>query len=335
MAGPLRTLTALALQIGARLSLEELLGLVADHAALMLGVERASVRLLDPTSTRLIAVARAGMPLHDKIEGASFALGEGLLGWIASHAEPIRTGDAEHDPRFAERSGKLDHLGSFVGVPLVAGARCIGVLSAVSAERDAFSVEHEDILLLLAAIAAPHIEIARLSRLSQVDALTGVMNRHGLEAALPEANSPERVAAMPCTVALIDIDGFKRVNDEHGHAVGDEVLKRVAEELKGMVRASDAVVRLGGDEFLMVLTRVGLARGAAIAERARAAIAAGPLHLGGHDVHVTISAGIARLAADDTREQVLERADQALYSAKHAGKNRVAMAGYAAPKHAS
>ena len=327
MATTLRMLKSLAERLGGRLSLEELLGVVTDHAAIMLGVERASVRLFDASHSRLIAVARSGASIH---EGASvsFAPGEGLVGWIAEHKLPIRSSDPQNDARFAHRESMVTPIASFLGVPLCAGERCIGVLSAVSNEPDAFGADHEEIMLVLSAIAAPYIEIARLSRLSQVDALTGTLNRRGLDGALPEAGTRERAAILPCTVALVDIDGFKRVNDEYGHAVGDELLKLVAEKLKGAVRASDAVIRLGGDEFLMVLSRIGQARGAAVAERARDAVASSPLVLGDSDVRVTITLGVARVTADEPRADILARADQALYEGKRHGRNCVSVASY-------
>ena len=112
----LAALTRLAEAIAARRSLEELLQLVADGAAEVLEVERISVRLLDAGRTMLLASARAGAPLHEGPVG--FRLGEGLLGWIAEHGQPLCLPEPERDPRFLARPG-MAPMGAFVGVPIV------------------------------------------------------------------------------------------------------------------------------------------------------------------------------------------------------------------------
>lgn len=319
-------LAALAREVSAEPRLEPLLRLVVDRTAALLGTPRVSIRLLDPSRRRLIAACRAGEPLHLNAM-AEFRLGEGLLGWIAAHARPLRTADAERDPRFLPRPDIVERLGSFLGVPLLSADGCIGVLSAASPALGRFGARHEDLLTLVAGLCAPQIEIARLTRLAQLDALTGVLNRRGLDLAF-EAALPRDPAPGPLSVAMVDIDHFKRINDERGHAVGDEALRRLAARLSAVVRGGDAVVRLGGEEFLLVLPATDLERARAIADRLRAIVAAEPVPVGDGEppVRLTISIGVAQLRPGEGRDALIERADAALYLAKQTGRDRVEVA---------
>jgi len=296
---------------------------VVDGAAGLLGVQRVSVRLLDADRSRLVSIARTGQSLHDR-PNAGFKLGEGLVGWVAEHGQPIRTGDADSDPRFITRDDMRERVGSFLGVPLLAGESCIGVLSIIDAAR-AFSEEDEELAVLLATIAAPHVEIARLSRLSRVDRLTGALNRHGLDDAFPDVEPPEDGVAEPLSVVMVDIDHFKNVNDRHGHATGDAVLAAIASRLAACVRAGDAVVRYGGEEFLLVLPEVGLAVAVRIAERARVSASEG-IGVDGEIHRVTISLGVAERRGAETRDALIQRADAAMYAAKRGGRDRVEIA---------
>jgi diguanylate cyclase (GGDEF)-like protein len=323
MTTDVRVLAAAAVDLQRHSSLSSVLQLFVERAAELLEVRRVSVRLVDKAG-QLPTRVRAGEAVHDS---ANFTVGEGLVGWIAEHGQPLRIGRAEDDPRFVERPGRREPIGAFLGVPLLHGRTCIGVVAAVHPARDYFTVEHEEILTVLAAVAAPHVELARLERLTQLDPLTGALNRNGLEATFPE------LAALPppLSIAILDIDHFKQVNDQHGHALGDEVLRAVARLLMSQLRATDAVVRYGGEEFLIILPGVGLRHAERALERSRASIAEASLAKNAaknsdRPVRVTVSAGVAQRRENETRNDVIARADAALYLAKRAGRNRVAIA---------
>lgn len=144
-------------------NVQEMLQTVVDLSHQLLNVPRVSAWLLDATRTRLLVGARAGMPLHNRPD-FEYQLGQGLLGWIAQHVRPIRTADADRDPRFLPRPGMIEKIGSFLGVPLVCGSSCIGALSAVTPEPDYFSLHHEDLLVVVGGLCADRLEVARLSR---------------------------------------------------------------------------------------------------------------------------------------------------------------------------
>jgi diguanylate cyclase (GGDEF)-like protein len=316
----LTQLLALGAYVSRRRELDDLLSECVTRAAHLIGSQRASLQVLDPDKKQLIARCRAGEPVHSDPE--PFALGEGLAGWVALHGLPIRAGDAEKDPRFVQRPSRRRRMGSFLGVPLLAGGSCIGVLSFSQDAHDRFDVWHQALAELVAAIVSPHVELARLARLTKVDPLTGLLNRRGLDA---HRDAPRPAIA---SVVAVDLDHFKSVNDSFGHATGDRVLVMVADVLAGIVRRGDWVARTGGEEFVMVLPGAPLAAAVRIAERARARIAATPVLAGGGqsavgEVRVTSSFGVAELAPGETIEAATARADAALYEAKRLGRDRV------------
>ena len=314
---PIARLLQLTRRLGAARGLDATLQVVVDSAVELMHAPRVSIRLFDPTHSRLIATCRAGQPMHQN-PTSTYRPGEGLLGWIAAHGQTLRSGDAMADPRFVRRPDMIEQMGSYLGVPITIDGQVVGVLSAVAAERDAFTEAHAQLLELVAGIAAPHVEVGRLSRLAQVDALTGALNRHGLDAVFP--TSPRRAETV--SVVLIDVDHFKAVNDQLGHGVGDECLKGLARLLSQLIREEDALIRYGGEEFLLVLPNTALMQAAAIAERAREKLHASALIPGRA---VTLSAGVAEQTGDETREQTIARADLALYEAKRQGRDRVVL----------
>lgn len=293
-------------------SLEDMLYALADATASLLGIDRVTVRLLDETRARLLVAARAGKPIH--VTEVSFAVGEGLIGWVVEHGETLRLEDAEKDPRFVERAEQTARIGAFLGVPIVDNGGTIGVMSA-SADRP-FNGNDEALARLCVGIAVPWVQAARLRRLALVDPLTSALNRRGLESTFAHNDQP--------CVLLVDLDHFKSINDTHGHAAGDRVLRAVAAMLGDVARHADDVVRLGGEEFLVVLRGASLIAGSRVAERARAAIAAMRIDDDrGGEIRVTASIGVAAKRPDETRDALIARADAAMYRAKRAGRDCV------------
>ena len=188
-----------------------------------------------------------------------------------------------------------------------------------------FDDHHRQLLELVAAMCAPHIELARLADLIQLDPLTGSLNRRGLDQRYPVDHVADADAA-PLVVAMLDLDHFKRVNDQHGHAVGDLVLRHVTAIIGQALRADDALVRFGGEEFLLLLPGIDRERGARIAERVRAAVAGSPATIPGGQVVTTVSIGVAERHPGESRDAVFARADAALSRAKAAGRDRVVVA---------
>lgn len=157
------------------------------------------------------------------------------------------------------------------------------------------------------------------------DALTGLGNRHDFQRHFREELSRRDRYQRDSAILLLDLDHFKKVNDRYGHDAGDFVLKRVSQLMREQLRAVDVASRWGGEEFCILLPETGLDEALAAAERFRAGLAREPLDYQGKSIPVTVSIGVTTLRQDDRRiEDVIKRADAALYRAKHEGRNRVA-----------
>jgi diguanylate cyclase (GGDEF)-like protein len=161
------------------------------------------------------------------------------------------------------------------------------------------------------------------SEMSMTDALTGLLNRYGLHRALQRELSEARRYARPLSCLLLDIDFFKAVNDTYGHAAGDAALAQAARALTESVRGSDVVCRYGGEEFLVLAPETGLEGARALAEKIRLAFSS---RLFGNSAHVftlTLSVGVAQLGDAESGNDMIARADEALYHAKQSGRDRV------------
>jgi diguanylate cyclase (GGDEF)-like protein len=166
--------------------------------------------------------------------------------------------------------------------------------------------------------------VRRLQHLSHHDALTGLLNRRAFDERLRQELAGSRRTGMPLGLLMVDVDHFKRINDRHGHAGGDEALRMVAHRLASAARSNDVVARLGGEEFGVLLPATDAAGIRHAAERLRHAVGGQALSIAGREQAVTVSVGASmRLATHDDAQALLRRADQGLYRAKAEGRDRV------------
>ncbi len=169
---------------------------------------------------------------------------------------------------------------------------------------------------------------AELFKQASTDSLTGISNRRYFMAQAEQELRRSRRFARALSVMMIDIDHFKLINDKHGHAVGDAVLQSVVKSALESLRQSDSMGRLGGEEFAVILPETELAAATEVAERLRQHMAERPLVAEREAIPCTVSVGVAQLTAQDgSIDALLNRADEALYRAKHNGRNRVETAG--------
>ncbi|MGB9152039.1 MAG: diguanylate cyclase [Alphaproteobacteria bacterium] len=168
---------------------------------------------------------------------------------------------------------------------------------------------------------------AELFRQASTDALTGVSNRRYFHDQAEQEVRRARRFARDMTVMMIDIDNFKLINDTYGHATGDTVIQSVVKRSLESLRQSDSLGRIGGEEFAVLLPETAVEATREVAERLRVHIQEKPIIAGPHVITCTVSVGIAQLSAQDNNiDQLLSRADTALYAAKHNGRNRVELA---------
>jgi diguanylate cyclase (GGDEF)-like protein len=215
-----------------------------------------------------------------------------------------------------------DGVRGWLVAPLTTRGHGAGVVVAVSTTDDEFDQADLDMATALVGQGASAYANARLfaqvHQLATTDGLTGVYNRRHFNELARRQVSIARRNHRPLAAMMVDIDHFKKVNDTYGHGTGDEVIRAVAQTLQGRIRDPDVMCRYGGEEFAVIMSEV---HGDAleIADRLRATVAA---HAVG-EVRVTVSIGVAELKPDDDLEGLLARADEALYAAKAAGRDRV------------
>src|SRR3954453_13022587 len=164
---------------------------------------------------------------------------------------------------------------------------------------------------------------ARIEELAQVDELTGLLNRRYIMKSLNEQIDRAQRTCAACSIAIIDLDFFKRINDQYGHPIGDEVLRTFAITLFANLRAVDKLGRYGGEEFLMILPDTAKDQAVRTLDRLRSIASEVDWAAISRVMNVTMSAGISEVRQEDSAADILARADAALYNAKDAGRNRV------------
>ena len=169
-------------------------------------------------------------------------------------------------------------------------------------------------------------EMVALRDQSHLDHLTGALNRNGLEQAFRREAARANRQGVALGTALLDIDDFKKINDNYGHQVGDAALAHFAHVIKSTIRPCDVLVRFGGEEFLLLLPGSGQAQTAHALNRLQYDLSCCPLIHLNQELQITFSAGIAIFKSGETRDEIIARSDRALYQAKREGKNRVILA---------
>jgi two-component system cell cycle response regulator len=323
---PVPTLLDLTERLADDAPLEVHLSAVTDAALLLLPADHASIRLVDESGAELRASARSGegrlnqsMPLRK---------GEGVAWWAIVERRSALVRDVREDHRFALPSGAQGFtIGSMVAAPLLRRGRALGVLSVSSARPGAFGEEDERLARLLASCSVPALERARLEELAVTDSLTLAYNGRYLLPRLLAEMDRARHAGHALSVAMLDLDHFKLANDTLGHAVGDILLRVFADRVREKTRRSDVLVRRGGEEFVLVLPSTPCAQAIALADRIRQAVAE-PVEARAPDRQLsqTVSIGVAAWDGASSAEDLVNRADVAMYEAKRGGRNRVVAA---------
>jgi diguanylate cyclase (GGDEF)-like protein len=221
-------------------------------------------------------------------------------------------------------NGEVNPVRHGLAVPLPGETEPIGMLAVFSrGPGHTFNEATIKALAALAARAAPAIENARRFReareLADIDALTGLHNRRYFHETLAREVSRARRYRRPLSLVVLDLDDFKAVNDRIGHLAGDDVLAEIGERMRSVVRTADVACRIGGEEFGVLLPESSLADAEQLYERLASAVAASPV---GEAGDLSLSGGITHLHPDDSPTTFFERADDALYGAKAAGKAR-------------
>lgn len=239
--------------------------------------------------------------------------GDAMRALSEAPAEPTKEADplvARIRERLALENAENDPFAKDASMLLRRYEKANGRLNKIVAISDNYQAQLKDLL-------------GRLDRMAHTDVLTGLPNRRSMLDRLEiEIARAERYGS-GFSVALFDVDDFKRVNDTYGHDAGDEVLKRISREFQASMRKTDSCSRWGGEEFLVLFTETDLRAAVKAAEKCAAAVSASAVELSGVSISVTLSGGVREYRQGAEINAILKAADEALYRAKAAGKNRV------------
>lgn len=288
--------------------------------------------VMSNSAAKMLAEAGAEGPPAGSTLRHVIAAGLPLGSWERHH-DALRNGK-EQIFDFHHRTDEEARWFQIHASPLSDGL-LISIIDITRLKRACLEIEHQRKILVEEVEQRRNLE-KELWALAHLDPLTGLPNRRAFGEQAVIRLAAAQTVHQPCAAVTIDIDHFKRVNDAYGHSAGDAVLRHVAGLIKAPLRPeSDLVARMGGEEFVILLPGTGAEAAMAFAERLRRQVEEAPLTFEGQEIRTTISLGIALNRKSSNLEDLIHRADRALYTAKRSGRNKVATeldAGSATPE---
>lgn len=305
-----------------------ILGVMAAHMNRVVPVAEMAIYMADYGMHRFVPLFASG-PDHKELLAETFSLDAGMTGWAFAKGTPENVADTWSHPTARQVPGTAVVQESLLLIPLVAGDHKLGIINCYRLGTGRFDDSELEAATLFAHIAAAAWRnaqlYAELLNGAMTDPLTGLYNSRWLRDAGERAVAASARDRSKLSLLLMDLDHFKKINDSSGHAAGDEVLQRLAKRLQGAFRGADAVVRFGGEEFVVLLHGSDGDGATAAAEALRQAVQEVALPLTCNLRRLTASVGIAVYPEDGrSLDELLAAADRAMYSAKHRGRNRVA-----------
>lgn len=317
------------------LDLQNILTRISETVSSLLHAQAMALMLLGPDGRTLSTVA--GYNLFEEAPAAASDAQFGASPSLVAVREkrPVTVPDVRTDETCGAwlKAARDRGFTSFLAIPLVVQDRALGCMNLYMIERHDFAPDELQLLSTFASQAAVSIENARLfeetRQLSITDPLTGLANHRQFYEQMEREFRRAQRYQRPLTLLMLDMDRFKAFNDRYGHLAGDQALRETADVLRQNARSVDILARYGGEEFAIILPETDITRGASHAERIRSAVAS---HVfvsqeTGVEHRVTLSIGVAALSpALQKIEELVHGADQALYRAKAAGRNRLELA---------
>ncbi|HTX73340.1 MAG TPA: sensor domain-containing diguanylate cyclase [Rectinemataceae bacterium] len=314
----LSVFSSIGTSIVAEKTIRGVLNRVMEHIGTFFGPLNWSLLLVDAARSELVFKLVVGKSA-DALHGMRIPLGSGIAGWVASNGTPAVVEDAASDSRWSDWLDKLTGFDtrSIIAVPLRSGDKVFGVIELINRfDGRPFTAYDMRVLSTIADFTAIAIEkayyLAEARRLSELDPLTGALNRRGLSKAIERETTRIARYGGDLSVIMADVDRFKAINDKHGHAAGDEVLKSVAQVLMQAVRHADCVARYGGDEFLVLLPATNPEEAEIARERAQKLLEkAGKAHVPPYSVTLG-----AHTSSEVNFDELFDESDRDLYRRK-------------------
>lgn len=322
--------------LGRALTPEQVMETAFDACAAIIGFDVAAIALYDKDRAKhrisAVRVTEGGEGLVDpaQLKDLEFKDNAGLASMVVKNRHYLPAGGEprEVSAPIYTRKVKVDDAKSLLVLPLLSADEAIGTLTLVARAEKRFSSDVREMLAVIANQVAIALQngflYKKMETMATTDGLTGLTNHRTFQTRFEDLLQRAQRHGHKVALLLCDVDFFKKVNDGYGHPVGDEVLRRVAKVLQEVPRKIDIPCRYGGEEFAVLLDNVDVAQAKAVAERIRIEISKVVVETDKGPLSVTESIGVAAFP-DDGRDRatLIERADLALYHAKHTGRNRV------------
>lgn len=323
--GELDTLHEIGREIVSSIEPQRVFAILERECRKIFPVDGCFVALVERASRTLLPVYRHARDQRAVTGGP--AVRDGIARWVLEEKRPRRVDDLRRVPSDSPVHGDLvdPQARSVMAVPLIVEDRVIGVLGVQSGRPRAYDDHRLSVLTTIAQQAAVAIENARHYQMATVDSLTGFFLRDHFFQRLAEEDRRARRYGGRYSLLMVDLDGFKGINDANGHLAGDRYLSQVAATIREQLRGADLACRYGGDEFCLLLPETDLDGARVIAERIRSAVSDRIVGIDGLALRTTVSIGVAAFPENDAADlqALIGNADQALYRAKRGGRDRV------------
>ena len=330
----LQTLNEVVQAINSSLKPKEILNTIMEKAADLIMAEGWSVLLTDESTNELVFEAASGKA-GKKLLGMRLKIGQGVAGWVARYGKPLIVPDVAKDPRFYSGVDKQTKFvtKSVLCVPMKSRDRIIGVVEVVNKvggeqfTQDDFEIFENVVAHLTIALEKAQM-YRKMEEASQIDDLTQLYNTRYCNQFLDNFLIERKDTRGIISLIFLDIDFFKLVDDNFGHLVGSETLKIVGERMARVIRKNDVIIRYGGDEYIVLLPNTDKKTAAIIAERIRKEISREPFYaFGNKKFNISVTLGVATFPHDaKTRDELIGKADRAMYEGKMSGRNKVVLA---------